>query len=171
MRTEIVYRELVPDQVARFVERGYRPRQFFPHRIYALPKCGPDAVKLTRSMVGRLRRPRYWTLLVHGTSPETVHFHEVGAVDALVYILGSCLAVDLLAPDEVVCSSLPMGTGTVECAHGTLPLPAPAVAALLPGVPVYAAGIDKVFHLEGSLQGWIQGGHPIEKGGPERARW
>jgi hypothetical protein len=74
MRTEILYRELHPDQVTRFVERGYRPRQFFPHRIYAIPKCGPDAMKLTRSMAGRLDRPQYWTLLVHSTSPVTDRF-------------------------------------------------------------------------------------------------
>ncbi len=79
---------------------------------------------------------------VHGTTVDAVHFHEVGAVDALIDILGSCLALDRLAPDEVVCSALPMGAGTVECSHGTLPLPAPAVAALLPGVPVFPAGVD-----------------------------
>jgi len=78
---------------------------------------------------------------VHGSTPDEVHFHEVGAVDAVIDIVGACLAFDRLAPDEVVCSPLPMGTGTVECAHGTLPLPAPAVAAMLPGVPVHPAGI------------------------------
>jgi uncharacterized protein (TIGR00299 family) protein len=79
---------------------------------------------------------------VHGSTPDAVHFHEVGAVDAVIDIVGACLAFDRLAPDEVVCSPLPMGTGTVECAHGTLPLPAPAVAAMLPGVPVHPAGIE-----------------------------
>ncbi len=79
---------------------------------------------------------------VHGGDPETVHFHEVGAVDAMIDVVGSCLALDALSVDEVVCSPLPMGRGTVECEHGTLPLPAPAVAAMLPGVPVYDGGID-----------------------------
>ncbi len=78
---------------------------------------------------------------VHGGEPETVHFHEVGAVDALIDVVGSCLALDALSVEEVVCSPLPMGRGRVECEHGTLPLPAPAVAAMLPGVPVYDGGI------------------------------
>jgi len=79
---------------------------------------------------------------VHGEPAERVHFHEVGAVDALIDVLGACLALEALAVDEVVCSSLPMGHGTVECAHGTLPLPAPAVAAMLPGVPVHPVGVE-----------------------------
>ncbi len=79
---------------------------------------------------------------VHGSTVEEVHFHEVGAVDAIIDIVGACIALDELAVDEIVCSSLPMGTGTVDCAHGTLPLPAPAVAAMLPGVPVHPAGVE-----------------------------
>lgn len=79
---------------------------------------------------------------VHGSRAEVVHFHEVGAVDAIIDIVGACLALNELAVDEIVCSSLPMGTGTVNCVHGTLPLPAPAVAAMLPGVPVHPAGIE-----------------------------
>ena len=79
---------------------------------------------------------------VHGESLETVHFHEVGCVDALIDILGVCIALEQLGVDEIVCSSLPMGYGTVQCAHGTLPLPAPAVASMLPGIPVRDAGIE-----------------------------
>lgn len=79
---------------------------------------------------------------VHGQPTGEVHFHEVGAVDALVDVLGACVALDHLAVDEVVCSRLPMGEGTVSCAHGELPLPAPAVAAMLPGVPVFPAGVE-----------------------------
>ena len=79
---------------------------------------------------------------MHGATVETVHFHEVGGVDALIDILGACVAVDSLDIDEIVCSPLPMGFGTVECAHGTLPLPAPAVAAMLPGIPVRDAGVE-----------------------------
>jgi uncharacterized protein (TIGR00299 family) protein len=79
---------------------------------------------------------------VHGTTAETVHFHEVGAVDAIIDIVGACTALDQLAVNEILCSSLPMGSGTVDCAHGTMPLPAPAVAAMLPGVPVHPAGVE-----------------------------
>jgi pyridinium-3,5-bisthiocarboxylic acid mononucleotide nickel chelatase len=79
---------------------------------------------------------------VHGTSPDQVHFHEVGAVDALVDIVGAMAGFSHLGVGEVTASPLPMGHGTVRCAHGVLPLPAPAVAAMLPGVPVYGAGVE-----------------------------
>jgi len=79
---------------------------------------------------------------VHGESAERVHFHEVGAVDAVVDVLGCCVALEALAVDEVVCSVLPMGHGTVHSEHGPLPLPAPAVVAMLPGVPVRDAGVE-----------------------------
>ena len=79
---------------------------------------------------------------VHGAAAEEVHFHEVGAVDAIVDVVGACLALDRIAVEEIVCSSLPMGSGTVDCAHGAMPLPVPAVAAMLPGVPVHPAGVE-----------------------------
>lgn len=79
---------------------------------------------------------------VHGEPADQVQFHEVGAVDAVIDVLGACLALERLEVDEVVCSELPMGHGTVSSAHGTLPLPAPAVAVMLPGVPVRPAGVE-----------------------------
>jgi uncharacterized protein (TIGR00299 family) protein len=105
-----------------------------------------DESGLARSVTGRakavFRRLAEAEGQVHGEPPDQVHFHEVGAVDALVDVVGACLALDELGVDEVVCSDLPMGHGTVQCAHGTLPLPAPAVAAMLPGVPVRSAGVE-----------------------------
>jgi uncharacterized protein (TIGR00299 family) protein len=80
---------------------------------------------------------------VHGTLPEDVHFHEIGAVDSIVDIVGTCIALELSGVEEVACSPLPIGRGFVECAHGKLPLPAPATAELLAGgVPIYPAGIE-----------------------------
>ena len=74
---------------------------------------------------------------VHGIAPEAVHFHEVGAVDSLVDIIGSLIAVEHLAPEGVSISSLPLGSGTVSAAHGRLPVPAPATLRLLEGVPTH----------------------------------
>ncbi|OAT79476.1 nickel pincer cofactor biosynthesis protein LarC [Desulfotomaculum copahuensis] len=75
---------------------------------------------------------------VHGISPEEVHFHEVGAADSIVDVAGTCIALDLLGAGQIYCSPLPAGHGTVRCAHGLLPVPAPAVCELMRGLPVRA---------------------------------
>jgi uncharacterized protein (TIGR00299 family) protein len=98
-------------------------------------------------IIGRLQAPprakeraaRIFTRLadaeaaVHGIAPEKVHFHEVGAVDSIVDILGACLALEQLQVDRVFCSAMKVGTGTIRCAHGILPNPAPATVRLLEG--------------------------------------
>ena len=82
---------------------------------------------------------------VHGIAPENVHFHEVGATDAIVDIVGTCLGLDWLGIDQLYCSALPTGGGTVRAAHGRLPVPVPAVMKLWESrqVPVYSNGINR----------------------------
>ncbi|MGI0484787.1 nickel pincer cofactor biosynthesis protein LarC [Pantanalinema rosaneae CENA516] len=82
---------------------------------------------------------------VHGMTPEQVHFHEVGATDAIVDIVGTCLGLDYLQIDQLYCSALPTGGGTIRAAHGRLPVPAPAVLKLweLRQVPIYSNGIER----------------------------
>lgn len=82
---------------------------------------------------------------VHGVSPHEVHFHEVGATDAIIDIVGTCLGLYWLDVDAIYCSALPTGGGSVKAAHGRLPVPVPAVVKLWETrqVPVYSNGIDK----------------------------
>jgi pyridinium-3,5-bisthiocarboxylic acid mononucleotide nickel chelatase len=77
---------------------------------------------------------------IHNVPIDKIHFHEVGAVDALVDIVCAAVGAEALGVDEFVCSSLNVGGGTVNCAHGTFPVPAPATVELLKGAPVYSSG-------------------------------
>jgi hypothetical protein len=79
---------------------------------------------------------------IHNTSVESVHFHEVGAVDAMVDIVCAAVGVEALRVDEIVCSPLNVGGGTVKCEHGTFPVPAPATVELLKGAPAYSSGLQ-----------------------------
>jgi uncharacterized protein (TIGR00299 family) protein len=79
---------------------------------------------------------------IHNTSIESVHFHEVGAVDAMVDIVCASVGAEALGVDEIVCSPLNVGGGTVKCAHGTFPVPAPATVELLADAPVYSSGLQ-----------------------------
>lgn len=79
---------------------------------------------------------------IHNVPIEKIHFHEVGAVDALVDIVGAAVGAEALGVDEFICSPLNVGGGTVECAHGTFPVPAPATVELLKGAPVYSSGLQ-----------------------------
>jgi len=78
--------------------------------------------------------------LVHRTPIEEVHFHEVGAVDSIIDIVGSVVGINYFNIDKIIASPLPLGRGFVHCKHGTMPLPAPATLEILKGIPVYGDG-------------------------------
>ena len=77
---------------------------------------------------------------VHGQPVENIHLHEVGSLDALADVLAVCWLIHELQPEEISCSEIAVGSGTVKCAHGVLPVPAPATALLLRGLPIEAGG-------------------------------
>ena len=79
---------------------------------------------------------------VHRTDIEQIHFHEVGSIDALIDVVGSSLAIEMLGVDEIQASPVCVGNGTVRCAHGVLPVPAPATAEIIKGMPVYCSSFD-----------------------------
>jgi pyridinium-3,5-bisthiocarboxylic acid mononucleotide nickel chelatase len=80
---------------------------------------------------------------VHDVPLEKIHFHEVGAVDAIVDIVGACIGFEALGIEKFACSPLNVGGGTAKMAHGILPVPAPATANLLQGKPTYSSGVQK----------------------------
>lgn len=79
---------------------------------------------------------------VHGISTEKIHFHEVGAMDAIIDVVGAVAGLTAMGIDRIYCSPLNVGTGTVECAHGILPVPAPATAEIVKGRPVFSNGVQ-----------------------------
>ena len=79
---------------------------------------------------------------VHARAVTDIHFHEVGTLDAIADVVGSCMLFDEIAPDKVITSPINTGSGTVHCAHGILPVPAPATALILKGVPIYSGKIQ-----------------------------
>ena len=81
---------------------------------------------------------------IHGIEPDDVHFHEVGALDTIADVVGAAVAIEHFSPELVVASAIPIGSGTVQSAHGTIPVPAPAVTEILTGVPLTPGGEGEV---------------------------
>ncbi len=77
----------------------------------------------------------------HGKEVSEIHFHEVGMKDAVIDVLGACRLIEMISPDEIIASPIRTGFGDVKCAHGIVPVPAPATAYLLEGIPAYAGDI------------------------------
>ena len=108
------------------------------HRLIERARLGAAVKKRTLAIFEALGRAE---ARVHGVALDDVHFHEVGAVDAIVDVTAAALALELLGIDRVTCSPVAIGHGTVDSAHGRLPLPAPATFELLVGVPTVPAHV------------------------------
>jgi len=111
-------------------------------------RLGPEVKERAASLFRRLAEAE---AAVHGTSLEKVHFHEVGAVDSIVDIVGGVIALRWLEASRFVASPLNLGTGTVTMSHGTFPVPPPATARLVAGAPVYGEGEGELLTPTGAL--------------------
>ena len=114
----------------------------------ALPGRVRERAKATFRLLARAEAK------VHGTTVEQVHFHEVGAVDAIVDVVGAALGIELLGVDEVRFGRLPLGRGFTQAAHGRIPLPAPATLEILVGQPVDMTGYE-VTSVGFSVATWV----------------
>ena len=141
LRTEKVSRHAI---AATHATVGAAPGQ--PQRDWRSIRTLIDAADLPERVRERaqetFRRLAHAEARIHDVEPEQVHFHEVGAVDAIGEVVGVALALEDLGVERVVCSPLPVGRGFVEAAHGRLPLPAPATLALVEGAPLYGVEVD-----------------------------
>lgn len=110
--------------------------------IFALLDAGtlaPDILEQVR-FIFRLIAEAEAT--IHGTTPESIHFHELGGIDSILDIVGAVVGLKLLGVEKIYASALPLSHGTVRCAHGEFPVPAPAVLELLKGVPFYSTDVE-----------------------------
>ncbi len=131
-------------------QSGEQPHRHLRHVVAILDGSSlSPAIKQRASAL--FRRLAEAEAAVHGTTPEQVHFHEVGAIDSIVDIVGSVIALDWLAASRFAASALNVGTGTVTMSHGTFPVPPPATLSLVAGVPVYGAGDGELLTPTGAL--------------------
>ena len=121
---------------------GYREIMAMVTRLADAKQLTPRGVQRATAVVTRLADAE---ARVHATTREKIHFHEVGAVDSIVDMLGSVIALDRLNIDTVTAGPIPMSRGYVKCDHGVMPVPAPATAYLLQGMPT--VGVDRTGEL------------------------
>ena len=115
-------------------------RHFFQIREMILKsKLAPEVKEISLAVFQRLAEAE---ARVHKKTVEEIHFHEVGAVDSIVDIVGTAIGVHYFKPDKIYASELPMGRGFVQCQHGRLPLPAPATVEVLKGYPVKSVNVE-----------------------------
>jgi uncharacterized protein (TIGR00299 family) protein len=144
------FREVLPDQ-PELEEHGHHHHHHHHAGESATSTSMHRSLREILALIGasdlsdqvKTRATRIFTRLgeaeaqVHGMPPEQVHFHEVGSTDAIIDIVGTAIGLELLGVERIYASALHVGSGFVRAAHGLLPVPAPATANLLTGVPVY----------------------------------
>jgi uncharacterized protein (TIGR00299 family) protein len=123
------------------IDRDHHHYSRHVHHIEEIIGRSDLAETVKRKSIEVFRRLAEAEAKVHRTSVDRIHFHEVGAMDAIIDVVGAMAGLAALGIERVFCSPLNVGAGTVECAHGTLPVPAPAAAELIRGKPFYSSGV------------------------------
>ncbi len=114
------------------VDLAHQPHRHLHHIVEIIDRAdlAPRVADRAKRTFARLAEAE---AKVHDTTIEKVHFHEVGAVDSILDVVGACVALEVLGVDRLACSPIPLGSGTIQCDHGLMPVPAPATAELLAG--------------------------------------
>ena len=120
----------------RIAHHGHEHHHRNPADIEKLIKKSKLSSSVKKNAISVFRRLANAEAKVHGVKPSTIHFHEVGAIDSIIDIVGSCLALEQIGAEKIAVGLLPLGCGTIKCAHGILPSPAPATIELLKGFAV-----------------------------------
>jgi uncharacterized protein (TIGR00299 family) protein len=138
--TDVEYNGIYAKRVEVDAQGHHHYRRFADIRALIAASPLPEPVKATAQSI--FRKLAEAEAGVHRCSPEEVHFHEVGAVDAIVDIVGTALCLSRLGVTEIAAAPVPNGRGFADCRHGRLPVPAPATVAILKGVPTYGTQVE-----------------------------
>ena len=128
---------------ATVVVRDLQPHARHLSDIQAIIESADYPARIRATALGIFDRIAIAEAHIHGTSVEAVHFHEVGATDSIVDIVAAAICVDYLDVNMVLCGPVELGGGMVKCAHGIMPVPAPATAEILAGVPCHFGRVDQ----------------------------
>ncbi|WP_457552053.1 nickel pincer cofactor biosynthesis protein LarC [Desulfobacula sp.] len=136
LKTTLVYKNHLKatDLVVDVIDQGRPSRNYKEIKALIKNSSLPDYVK--RNSLAAFKKIAQAESHIHGQDIEIVHFHEIGGIDSIVDIIGSFLCVDYLGIKKVYASSIPMGSGSVTCSHGKIPVPVPATVAILKDIPV-----------------------------------
>ncbi|MBI5787794.1 MAG: nickel pincer cofactor biosynthesis protein LarC [Candidatus Schekmanbacteria bacterium] len=122
------------------IDQSAQPLRYFSHIREIIGNCGLPA-EIKAQSLAVLQRLAEAEAKIHAIGIEQVHFHEIGAVDTIIDVVGSIVGLNILGVDEILCSPLALGYGQIKCAHGNLPVPAPATLELLKNCPVYGGDV------------------------------
>ncbi len=124
------------------IEAPHEHKHRHLHHIEEILKAGQLSEKQADLALRIFRKLAEAEAAVHGISIEKVHFHEVGALDSIADIAGVAIGLDMLGVDTISCTPIPTGSGSVNCEHGLMPIPAPATAELLKGIPLRSSSVE-----------------------------